>query len=205
MHRTLTTLTILALCTPVSEAGAREAPCAQAPVSLTKDVDTLIERSSIIVLAELKPAPLIKREGARDGATLTDRTLLRTAFLTFTPLETLKGTAPEPLLMAATPPHDAGAYAALGFDEPYERYRRSFDEDFNGHADDDFWQNSAAGRLRVGPGCRLQGEFLPDRRYLLFLTGPHVKGAELIREEEDDAWLSYVRERVAAAPAQAPP
>ena len=68
--------------------------------------------------------------------------------------------------------------------------------DFDRHRDPGFWDDEHSGLVAFDAACRPETAYATGKTYLLFEGPPHVKMSELI-VSDDDAWLAYVRERLA--------
>jgi hypothetical protein len=184
-------LLAVALAAAAGAAGAAEA-CDPVPEALVAPPEALVARTRVIALAEAMPLPpgtgtdaATPASGSTDprrrmleSGDATERTLIAAGFRTLRVIEYLKGDGPEFVMTALLP---AGT---------------SPSPDFDGHRDPAFWARAGEGRARIGPECRLRGDFATGERYLVFLGTPHVKGFERVAAE-DDAWLAWVRERLA--------
>jgi hypothetical protein len=71
-------------------------------------------------------------------------------------------------------------------------------DDYNGHKDEAFWNNST-GRLINDPSCQVLPTFTKGTRYLIFPLQPYTyKSLEIIKSD-DDMFLKKVRELVASS------
>ena len=213
-------LAALAAALPIGGAAAQDAACAAPPASLIAPAPALIDRSARIVIAEIAPyaaepaAPAANGEAAEpSGAPLDrdaainratqdgeaakgdngagqgrqagqlpggepERITLSRKLTRLRVLEDIKGAGPEFIYLARAPEAPIG-------------------DAFDHHRGAAFWRDALVGRARIDAQCRIAVAFAPETRYLVFVGPPHVKSYEAI-EEPDDAWLAYVRARLAA-------
>ena len=149
-------------------------------------VDDLIARSSAIVLAE--PAG---EDAGEPNVDLKD-----------IPDEATKGGAEGDLVLAGKLPvqlfsaidyvkGDGAAYFSVIVATPDEPTAPV------SHDSDTFWEDATAGRAVLTGDCRVEADFAPGERYLVFIGPQHVKAYEAIAAD-DDAWLAYVRAQAQA-------
>lgn len=154
----------------------------------TTPADELIARSSAILLAVAAGDPdsaqsidlrEIQNEAAKGadpqgGDRITAGSL---PVQLFTAVEYVKGDGGETVSVIIAAPAEATATAP--------------------HDSDAFWKDGSAGRAVLTDDCRVEADFAPGERYLIFIGPQHVKAYEAIASD-GDPWLAYVRERVAA-------
>lgn len=184
----------LVCCAAIGEGQAVSA-CGDFPDSATVSVDALIERAGRIVLAtvprDVPEAELPESAGAPGESVDLDSELRKVLearvendnrnapamrLVRLKIAEVLKGPPGDYIYQAA---RTLAAGSAQG--------------DFDAHRAGTFWNDPSAGRSGFDVHCRAATQFEPGNTYLVF-SGPfHVKGYELI-ENEDDRWLAHVRE-----------
>ena len=163
------------------------AECPDPPAAMVASVDTLIERTGRIVVAELVPHTASASPGSeKHDFTLDrekeiapalesrkgDRTVTDLGILRFNVIEDIKGEGHDQVFLA-------GRIDAVGASGPDVSHDDAFLRDLN------------AGRIQPNAKCRIELSFEQDAQYLLFIGQSHVKAYEKV--EEGDSWLSYVR------------
>lgn len=169
-------------------AAEQDAPRATADCAAqTASPDELIARSSAIVLAETAADSdsaetidlrEIQNEANKGAAPDGDRIVAgRLPVQLFSAIDYVKGEGAEAFSVIVAAPSEPTAPVP--------------------HDSDDFWEDATAGRAILTSDCRVEADFAPGERYLIFIGPQHVKAYEAIAAD-DDPWLAYVRERVAA-------
>lgn len=175
---------VIAAATASQAAAACEAP----PPHLYVSDEALAARSARIALVEIigETQPAVDATSAFPG--IGGLTPFRARVI-----ENLLGADTDEITVYGDP--GTVGRDAHGFLEVRNNVTGEIQTDFGAHSSDQFWQVNAGGAPQ-GTDCLAHPAFAAGQRYLVFLGAQHVRGYELILEE-DDAWLAQVRHLIA--------